>query len=242
MQMRISGWLRGLALAIGTAALAAPFAARAEPDRPVVVELYTSQGCSSCPPADALFATLASRDDVIALALHVDYWDYIGWKDVFASPQFTKRQKAYAKAAGRRSIYTPQMVVHGQEDVVGTHPMDVAELVMQHRAKPSPVSLEVSRAAQGEISIRATSEQKLDQDLLVQLVRYRPEARVDVLRGENAGRTLIYTNIVTDWQVLGRWDTATPLNVSAKAPGDEPVVVLIQRAGPGAIEAAARLR
>ena len=83
--------------------------------QPVVVELYTSQGCSSCPPADAMFAELKDRKDVIAIALHVDYWDYIGWKDEFGHPAHADRQRAYAAKAGRRSIYTPEMVVHGQQ-------------------------------------------------------------------------------------------------------------------------------
>ena len=92
----------------------------------VVVELYTSQGCSSCPPADKLLAELASRKDVLPLALHVDYWDYIGWADVFADPAYTKRQRAYARVAGSRSIYTPQMIVGGKDHVIGFKPMAVA--------------------------------------------------------------------------------------------------------------------
>ena len=95
-------------------------------DAPVVVELFTSQGCSSCPPADELLREMSKRPDVIALAFHVDYWDYIGWKDEFAHPGFTKRQKAYAKAAGERMVYTPQMIVHGVVRVVGHEPEALA--------------------------------------------------------------------------------------------------------------------
>ena len=99
-------------------------------DKPVVVvELFTSQGCSSCPPADALLDRLSSRNNVLALSLHVDYWDYIGWKDKFASPAHTARQQAYARAAGRRSVYTPQMIINGLDDVAGTAPMDVADMI-----------------------------------------------------------------------------------------------------------------
>ena len=241
MWARVKVGVRAAVLALaGGVAASAPVAA--EGARPVVVELYTSQGCSSCPPADAFFSTLAEREDVIALGLHVDYWDYIGWKDVFASPLFTKRQKSYARHAGRRSIYTPQMIIHGQEDVVGTHPVDVAELVMRYRAAPAAVPVELERLGAGRVGIEAEAAQGFTQPLTVQLVRYAPSARIEVLRGENAGKTLVYSNIVTEWHNLGEWDPRTPLDIEAEAAGDDPVVVLIQHAGPGAIEAAARLR
>ena len=103
---------------------------------PVVVELFTSQGCSSCPPADKLMHELAKRDDVIALALHVDYWDYIGWKDVFAQPEFTARQRAYARLGNRKMIYTPQMVINGRDHVVGSNPKDTNALISSHKKLP----------------------------------------------------------------------------------------------------------
>ena len=96
---------------------------------PVVLELFTSQGCSACPPADALLTEYAPRDDVIALALHVDYWDYIGWKDTFGDPAHTTRQKGYAAAADRSFVYTPQMVVDGQGQIKGVKPSQVAAAV-----------------------------------------------------------------------------------------------------------------
>ena len=105
-------------------------------EKTVVVELFTSQGCSSCPPADALLAELDKSADVIALALHVDYWDYIGWKDSFADPGNTERQRGYAHAAAATSIYTPQMVIGGLDHVIGYKPMDVANTVQKHRAAP----------------------------------------------------------------------------------------------------------
>jgi hypothetical protein len=210
-------------------------------DHPVLVELYTSQGCSSCPPADAFLGTLADRDDVVALALHVDYWDYIGWKDVFAQPKFTKRQKSYAISAGRRSVYTPQMIVGGQEHVVGNHPMDVNELIKKHAAKRPVVRVGLDR--QGDrITIEASADRPLNEPLLVQMVRYRPADQVKIRRGENAGRTIKYSNIVTDWQLLGEWDTRQPLRTTGHVTGDAPVVVIVQRHGPGEVLATARLR
>ena len=237
--------IRAAALVTATLALGglmAPGQAAAEDHAPVVVELYTSQGCSSCPPADAFLSTLAAREDVIALALHVDYWDYIGWKDNFASPQFTKRQKLYAKHAGRRSVYTPQMVIQGEDDVVGTHPMDVAELILKHRDAEPRVRLTLDRAGADKVAIMARALSRIDGPLVVQIVRYTPSASVAIERGENAGRTVSYANIVTEWKALTEWDPRQPLSMNADAPGTQPVVVLVQHKGPGRIEAAARLK
>ena len=112
---------------------------------PAVIELYTSQGCSSCPPADAMLHDLAKRDDVIALALHVDYWDYIGWKDSFASAEYTQRQHAYARAANATTVYTPQMVIGGVDHVIGSRPMQVMDVVQAHSRQGNPVDVELTR-------------------------------------------------------------------------------------------------
>jgi len=208
---------------------------------PVVVELFTSQGCSSCPPADALIKELAKRDDVIPLALHVDYWDYIGWKDIFASPDYSRRQKAYARAAGQRSVYTPQMVVDGSDHVVGYRPMDLAQLIEAHHQLDSPVSLKMERDGD-TITVTATSSKVFDEDVVLQIVRYKPEETVAINRGENAGKTLLYTNIVDAWKAVARWDGSAPLVATVQIEGEKPIVAIIQRSGPGAILAAARLR
>ncbi|MEM7075477.1 MAG: DUF1223 domain-containing protein [Pseudomonadota bacterium] len=211
-------------------------------DRPVVVELYTSQGCSSCPPADAFLHELAERDDVLALAMHVDYWDYIGWKDSFARPEHTARQRAYAKADGRRMIYTPQMIIDGQDHVIGNRPKDVLDVIKAHRARPDTVALEVRREGE-EIVISADRLDGAADPLRVQLVRYAPRDTVDILRGENAGRTLSYANIVTDMRVLGTWGGSAPLNIRETVTGDAPVVVVLQSDdGAGRVEAAMELR
>lgn len=210
-------------------------------DRPVVVELYTSQGCSSCPPADAYFHDkLAGRDDVIALALHVDYWDYLGWKDEFASPANTKRQRDYARAAGHRTVYTPQMIIGGRDHVVGNHPYEVMDLIDAHMKSKAPVDLSIERNG-NRVSINAETGQDLG-PMVVQIVRYRPGAEVSIKRGENAGRVLRYANIVEDWDVVTEWDGKAPLKTKATARGDLPVVVLVQAEGHGPILAAARLR
>jgi len=209
---------------------------------PVVVELFTSQGCSSCPPADKLLHELAKRDDVIALALHVDYWDYIGWKDVFAKPGHTARQKAYAVSAGRRSVYTPQMIIDGSDHVVGNHPVDVADLVRAHADRARAVVLEVRREGTDGLRIDLRAQGRAAAPMIVQLVRYIPQQTVEIKRGENAGKSLSYANIVSDWDILAEWDGRAPLVIEAKVPGKNPVVVLVQHKGPGMIEAAAHLR
>ncbi len=207
---------------------------------PVVVELFTSQGCSSCPPADAYFkAELAGREDVIALALHVDYWDYLGWKDHFANPAFTKRQKSYARAAGHRMIYTPQIIIGGRDHVVGNHPKEVEALLRAHRASPSPVRVEITRVGE-RVEIEAEAS-RTPGAMIVHLVRYEPERAVSIKRGENAGRELSYANIVTDWHVIAEWDGHAPLHIEAPAAGASPVVALVQGKGNGPIFAAARI-
>ncbi|MDV4145542.1 MULTISPECIES: DUF1223 domain-containing protein [Shimia] len=207
---------------------------------PVVVELFTSQGCSSCPPADAYFAKeLAGREDVIALALHVDYWDYLGWKDNFANPAFTKRQKQYARASGHRMVYTPQIIVGGRDHVVGNHPKEVKALLKSHRAAPSAVRVNLKRVG-GRVEIKASASETPGA-MVVHLVRYEPEDEVAIKRGENAGRKLVYANIVTDWHVVAEWDGRAPLQIEAPAAGDAPVVALVQGKGNGPIFAADRI-
>ncbi|MBY6152967.1 DUF1223 domain-containing protein [Vannielia litorea] len=225
---------------LGAMVACAAFAGPAAAEPPVVVELYTSQGCSSCPPADEILAKLAKKPGVIALALHVDYWDYIGWKDAFARPEHTKRQKAYAAKAGARTIYTPQMVIAGVDHVVGARPMDVVDLLQVHKARPAVMQLTARRDG-GEVEIDGTVPVPAQGALVVQLVRYAPEETVAIKRGENAGLTVNYHNIVRDWQVLGEWDGAEALELRVDAPGEEPAVVIVQKPGPGEIVAAARV-
>ncbi len=232
---RLTSWIAATCLAVAGGAACAQ-----DRDNPVVVELFTSQGCVSCPAADAVLAELGQRDDVIALALHVDYWDYIGWRDSFADPVFTKRQKGYARSAGRRSIYTPQMMIGGRFDVVGSRPMKVMDAV-QHAADLPPLArLDLSR--QGDtLTIRADplGPMPLTQ---VHVVRYTPKATVDITAGENEGRTVSYTHIAHGWQMLGLWNGEAPLEMQAEVTGQDPVVVILQEDGYGPILAASRLR
>lgn len=206
----------------------------------VVVELFTSQGCSSCPPADALFHSLAERDDVIAISMHVDYWDYIGWKDEFADPKHAKRQRAYALEAGRRSIYTPQMVVNGKTDIVGTRPMELSKAISAYQRMPV-VDVELARAGD-DVVITADPTDLFEGPFVMYLVRYEPLREARITRGENAGHTLNYSNVAEGLMVLGEWDGVTPLNVSIAAPGPKPLAVLLHQGPAGQIVGAQRLR
>jgi len=226
-------------LLAGCAALAVPLHAA---DRPVVVELFTSQGCSSCPPADRFFEQLAARDDVLALSLHVDYWDYIGWEDTFGRPAHTARQRGYAAAAGRKMVYTPQMIVNGADHLVGSRYRDVTDVIDEHLAQPGDNGLQLAvRRADGQVQIEARSERPREMPLVVYLARYIPEATVAIARGENAGKTITYRNIVTELAEVARWDTRGPLAVEIDWPEGAPLAVLLQYPDHGTIEAAAHL-
>jgi hypothetical protein len=189
--------LSALAFALFTAAV--PAAAGS----PVVVELFTSQGCSSCPPADALLAEITQRPDVIALALHVDYWDYLGWQDSFASPAFTKRQRSYAKALGERMVYTPQIVVNGRRGVIGSRRDEVeAAIAEAHGAAPVAV-LTLETTDEGlVVTIAAAGERPA---AAVSYVLFAPPQTVEISRGENRGRSLDYHNVVRSWMMLDDW-------------------------------------
>ncbi len=223
----VMGWL-----GLGGAALAEQSA--------VVVELFTSQGCASCPPADALLAELGKRDDVIPLALHVPYWDHIGWKDRFASPENEKRQRGYARAGGWRMIYTPQMVIMGAEHVVGSRADQVDALIAQHAAKPPHVALSLERH-DGQVWIRAEAIGEMA-PCDVHIVRYDAAHEVMINRGENAGRTITYTHIVQDWDMAARWDGTGVYESAVAAAEGEHIVVILQAPKNGHIMAAARLR
>lgn len=233
------GLVMGFSAAAQAEETAAP--ARAPGTAPVVVELYTSQGCSSCPEADALFAELARDPRVIALALHVDYWDYLGWKDGFGQEAFTKRQKSYARAAGDRMIYTPQLVVGGVERLVGNKREDLEAAVARQAALAARVRLTVTRGADGRIMIRAEAVPPSDSSLRIDIVRYRPEQQVQIERGENAGHSFTYHNIVTSWDTLAVWRATVPFEMAAPDTGSGPLVVIVQADGPAEILAAAAL-
>lgn len=168
-----------------------------------VVELFTSQGCSSCPPAGELLTRFSAERDLVALAYHVDYWDYIGWQDTHGSRENTERQRAYAKALGKGGIYTPQMVVNGQRGTVGSREADIRKALQETslRASPALVTLSVD-GKRLHVGVENGSGGPGVTTVLM-LVTYTPTATTLVERGENKGMTMIDSNAVRDWRILG---------------------------------------
>jgi len=205
--------------------------------RPVVVELFTSQGCSSCPPADAYVGKLSARSDVLALSFHVDYWDDLGWQDRFALPQSTARQSIYARNLRRSSVYTPQLVIDGREDYVGLDGRAIARALSENRdGVPVRVSI---RDAQVLIGLDTYAEATPSDVLLVAYLRHA----VSVIgRGENRGRTLEEFNIVRTIRTLGSWKgqaQSFSVRVSSLPPDATDVAVLVQPYGQAPIIGAA---
>jgi hypothetical protein len=201
--------MRALLTALGLTLAGIGLAAADETPAPVVVELFTSQGCSSCPPADAFLGELARRPGVIALSLHVDYWDYIGWRDPFASAEMTARQHAYGRVLNTPMVYTPQMVIDGATEAVGSDRAQVLERIAAARDQAGPGKVAVELVPDGAGAWRAVigaAAQPLSQPATVWLVMFDRESSADVARGENAGRNLPTYNVVREMRRLGTWD------------------------------------
>ena len=225
--------LRHLPLALALAVL--PTVATSA-ERPVVVELFTSEGCSSCPPADALLTELSRRGgDVLPLAFHVTYWDRLGWRDPFGLAAATNRQAAYGRRFGDGS-YTPEMVVDGIKGLVGSDRGAAHAAIAEARAEArTAVEIVLSRHG-GRVGISLTAGRGAGR---VILVGFDPEHVTPVGRGENGGRTLTESNIVRSFRIVGEW-TGQPLTLDVEAPAGQDVAVLME--GPdGAILGAARL-
>ena len=230
--------------------LAGVAGAQAQTEEPplVVIELFTSQGCSSCPPADALLRELATDPQILALSLHVDYWDYLGWVDALAKPAFSSRQKAYAYAAQSRAVYTPQMIVGGAVAMNGADRETLVAQLDRLASAPRQVSLRVQQVGAGW-QIDMAADPPLESGTVVQIVHYLPEVQVMIARGENAGRAAAYANVATEWMTVAEWDGRAPLRIetATAAPARSAVIVQQLRTGgryaalPGEILAAARL-
>jgi hypothetical protein len=218
-------------MAFGMAACAQ--AQTAPPDKPVVVELFTSQGCSSCPPADALLGELARLPNVVALAFHVDYWDSIGWRDRYEIPLAAARQARYVDTLSLSSAFTPQVVIDGLASYVGSDRRRILA-AMANRQEEVPVAVEVSPS---ELIISLPERAGL-RSYDVNLVAYLPEASTAIGRGENSGRTLTEFNIVREFRRVATWDgKASVLRLPVVSfPADASrVAVLLQKSNQGSI-------
>ncbi|MEO1067412.1 MAG: DUF1223 domain-containing protein [Pseudomonadota bacterium] len=166
-----------------------------------VIELYTSQGCSSCPPADELAAELAKDPDLVVLTLPVTYWDYLGWKDTFAKEAFNERQYGYAALRGDRSVYTPQMVVNGDDHAVGSNARQVNRLLKRDKL---PVDISVS--LDGDDLAIEVERHRTSKSATLWAILYQKKGTVSIGRGENRNRTITYTNIVREMRPLAKWN------------------------------------
>jgi len=195
--MKRGPWLFAAVLSFGVwagSALARP---------PVVVELFTAQGCSSCGRASEYVDTLADQAGVLALTYAVDYWDYLGWKDTFAKPEFSERQRAYARRLGVAEVYTPQVVVDGRTQTAGVKPREVDRLVRD--ARHAPVDSPDMRFRSGD-RVAVGSGRAPRGGAEVWLVRYDPrQQKVDITDGDNRGQSVVERNVVVQIERLGAW-------------------------------------
>jgi hypothetical protein len=219
--------------------------ARAEPR--ALLELFTSQGCSSCPAADKLLGDLANDPTIIPLSVPIDYWDYLGWKDTLANPAHSARQRAYAHVRGDRQVYTPQIVVDGTTHVLGSDRAAIERAIAQSAQKPSVMSLPVLLAVSGgnlAITVKAKDGDRTGGE--VWLCPVTRAVTVAIGRGENRGRSITYHNVVRRWLKLGDWaatDATWTVPISELKGDDvDAAVVMVQegtRDKPGAVLGAA---
>lgn len=219
-------WFRALAALLVSAAAVDPATAQAadaqagagDANRPVLLELFTSQGCSSCPPADAVLRELSGRRDVLALGFHVDYWDYLGWVDPFASPAFTARQHGYARQRGFQ-VYTPQLVVDGATALVGSRRGQAEDEIVAAAARRQTAPAAISRDGRMvKLSLGKASDASAAGE--VWLISFDRELATAIRSGENAGKRIAYPNVVRSIRKLADWSN-TPLQLDEMLGPDE---------------------
>ena len=232
--------------AIALAAALAPASALADAaKRPVVVELFTSQGCYSCPPADKFLGVLAERPGVIALSFHVDYWNYLGWRDPYSSAEATQRQQTYASAMRRRTVYTPQMIVDGALQAIGSYTGVVdGQIRLRREAADDRVAVSIAGDGNaGALSATVKGDGGRTGDCEVWLVYFDKRHTTEIPRGENAGKTLTYFNVVREFRRVGEYRGAD-LEIEIPRTGEkggrfDRVAVLVQEPDGGRIVGAA---
>jgi len=223
--------------------LPASIGARAGDDgaAPVVVELFTSQGCSSCPAADAFLGKLAERKDVLPFSMHVDYWNYMGWSDPYALEKNTARQKAYMHSLGTGYVYTPQMVIDGETHVVGSDQRAVDAAIEAARNAPGPhVKVAMHAEANGKLHLSIPAS-RIDEPASIILVAFDRQRQTSVTAGENTGRSITNHHVVRDFSKIGVYEgkatalTVDPKTVPVPVSGSDGCAVLLQSVRSGAI-------
>jgi hypothetical protein len=220
-------------LTLGAAAMFAKPAASAA-NQPVVMELFTSQGCSSCPPADAYFEELKGRPGLIALSYHVDYWDYLGWRDTLGSAEYSQRQYDYAASRGDRNVYTPQTIVNGVDHYVGSQRSAVADGIDKARSDSATQWVDVAMTDDETDVMINISAHPAHKHATLWLMAYAPEISIEIKKGENAGSTIAYHNVVRKMVPAGSWhgaDAKLVLPKTSVIPGDCKGWVALLQAG-----------
>lgn len=227
--MKFIGWTLATLVTISGAQAA---------ERVVVLELFTSQGCSSCPPADVVLHKLAQEPDVIALSRPVDYWDNLGWEDTLARPENTAKQRAYASAIrSSRGVYTPQLVADGVLEGIGSDEAAVRRMIGAARARAQNATIEANPADGGAWTVSVRGADGAD----VHLIGYLPNAHVVIGAGENEGREIDYSNAVKSDEILGTAGGA-PLRTPVLSPENGlSYVVVVQDGAAGAIAGGIKL-
>ncbi len=215
--------------------------------QPILVELYTSQGCSSCPPADVILGQVKGREDVVALSFNVDYWDYIGWRDTLAKRENTLRQQAYEKVLASHRVYTPQVVIDGALDVVGNQRKDVLDAIVRRTGEVAGKRAAIMLAQKGDtVEVRIGALAGVKQPATVWLAHTLSARTVNIAKGENSGRVITYHNVVRDFSAVGKWTgEAMTLELPARStPGEntDGVAVWVQTGNPGPVLGAAQLK
>ncbi len=240
---------RRSALLLGAAGASALVAgsksAMASTKAPTIVELFTSQGCAACPPADKLLAELTKNPDIFTLSLNVDYWDYLGWRDTLGSPEHTKRQRAYAANGGSRQIYTPQMVINGRFGVVGSRRDEVYKTIEKVSSPTPRIPMTIAENEQDIVISVANRPDNLIKEATVWVMITSPKVLVPVQRGENRGKTITYHNVVRQMVPAGMWDGKA---LAVKLPkdglglqGERDCVALLQQGTVGKVIGATRM-
>jgi hypothetical protein len=192
------------ALALGAVSLLARPAIAAA-SRPVIVELFTSQGCSSCPPADAFLEELKARPGVVALSYHVDYWDYLGWRDTLGSPEYSQRQYDYAKSRGDMNVYTPQTIINGGSHFVGSQRSKVSAGIAEARSSSAAKWVDIAMSDNKTDVMINIAAGAATNEATLWLMAFAPMILVEIKKGENAGKAIAYYKVVRKMVPAGMW-------------------------------------